>query len=417
MMKTKLYLVSMIALSVFSATSMWGQKLKVDGEIRTRIEYRNGFKSPVADTLDATAVGALRTRINLSYSDEKINSKFTLQDARIFGETGTNDTKNSLGIFEAWGSYLFAPSFSVTLGRQAIEYDDKRLFSASNWSNGNAHDLMLWKFESDSLFKLHLGIAYNNAADDNYEKIYKVERSYKYLTYIWFGKSFKKLDFSALWVNDALEYGTKTDQKAYRNTIGGNLGMKKKEIPFSFYASGYYQFGHDATNKELNAYLLALTAQYQITNVWSISAGTDYFSGTDTDDAAKGKDKTFNKLYGTNHSFNGSMEYWTTLPAQGLFDLFGGVTFKPNTKFDINATFHSFALAKELPSTDKKGIGSEIDITANYTVSSQLAIQGGYSAYFKNDQTDILKKQVNVDTRFPQWAYIMLTFKPKFFNK
>jgi hypothetical protein len=110
------------------------------------------------------------------------------------------------------------------------------------------------------------------------------------------------------------------------------------------------------------------------------------------------------------------MEYWTTLPVQGLRDLYGGLTFKPNAKFDVNAVFHAFYLAKELPSTDKKSIGSEIDITANYTISPQLAVQGGWSAYFKNGQTDILQKQAGIPTHFPQWAYVMLTFKPKFFN-
>jgi hypothetical protein len=412
---------SIMFLFLFSfGTLIWGQNVKFDGEIRSRIEYRDGFKNLVADTLTGATVGGLRSRINLDYADEKIKAKVTLQDFRVYGETGTNNTKSSLGIYEAWGTYLFSSQFSATLGRQALEYDDKRLLSASNWSNtGNAHDLLLLKYELVDAFKLHFGTAWNNGADNDYEKIYNVTRSYKSLAFLWFSKPFGKLDFSAIWFNDAFHYGktdTETDKKSFRNTIGGNLGLKKKEIPLSFYATGYYQFGHDMENKSLNAYLLALNAQYKFTDVWSIAVGADYYSGTSTKDSENGKNRTFNKLYGTNHSFNGSIEYWTTLPTQGLRDLYGGITFKPNTKFNIDATFHTFSVTKKLPSTDKKALGSEIDITANYTISPQLSLQGGWSSYFKNEQTDILKKQTGIDTRFPQWAYVMLSFKPKFLN-
>jgi hypothetical protein len=417
----KKFTLSIIILSLLAfGFPLRSQNVKIEGEVRSRIEYRSGFKSPLADTLTGTAVESLRTRINLDYADDKVKAKIILQDSRIYGATGTNNTNNSLGVFEAWGAYLLTPGFSVSLGRQALDYDDRRLLSSSNWSNtGNAHDLLLLKYEPAGAFKLHWGSAWNNSADNDYEKFYNVNRSYKALNYIWFGKSFGKMDFSAIWLNDVFNYDNPTDagiKKSYRNTIGGNLGLKNKDIPVSFYATAYYQFGHDTGNKSLNAYLLALNAQYKFTNGWSIAAGTDYFSGSSTEDISNQKNRTFNKLYGSNHSFNGSMEYWTTLPAQGLLDLYGSVTFKPNAKFDVNAAFHAFSLAQELPSTDKKSTGSEIDISANYTVSPQLAIQGGWSAYFKNDRTDILQKQAGIPTRFPQWAYVMLTFKPQFFN-
>jgi hypothetical protein len=396
---------------IAASGTMFAQKVKIDGEVRSRVEYRDGFKSPLADTLGSTTVSALRTRLNLNYADEKVSAKITLQDARAYGQTDTKTTGSSLGVFEAWGSYTFLPALSLKLGRQAIEYDDKRIFSASNWSNGNAHDLALLKFENDNLFKLHVGVAYNNeSTDDTYDKPYT--KTYKSMEYLWFGKKFGKFDFSALYVNEALEYdATSADKKAVRNTLGGNLALKQKNIPFSFLVTGYYQFGHDAKNKELNAYLAAVNMAYKFPKQWSISAGTDLYSGTATDETTKST--SFNKLYGTNHAFNGSMEYWTTPPTQGLLDFYGGVTFKANDKFDINSTFHAFSLVEE-PATGEKSLGSEIDITANYVLSPQLALQAGYSAYFTTKQTEILKKTTNFNYGFPQWAYIMLTFKPNF---
>ncbi|MDR1918778.1 MAG: alginate export family protein [Tannerellaceae bacterium] len=406
-MKKKNSLVMLCCLLSCCATS-WGQTAGIKGDIRSRIEYRDGFKKPLADTLSGATIGSLRTRIHLDYAQEKIKAKVTLQDARIYGQTGVNDTRNSLGVYEAWGSYALTPHFSISLGRQAVEYDDKRLLTVSNWSQtGNAHDLLLLKYESP-LFKLHLGGAWNQNGENEYEKTYALARSYKALTFLWYGKTIGSLDFSAIWLNDVFNYGeteAETDKKAFRNTLGGNLGLKRKELPFSFYATGYYQFGHDPKNQPLDAFLLALNTGYKFTQAWSLTAGVDYYS------------PNFNKLYGSNHSFNGSMEYWTSLPAQGLCDLYGGLSFRPGSKWDLNLMFHAFSLAENLPTTAQKSLGQEIDLTANYILSPQLSLQGGWSAYFKTPQTDRLKNQTGINTHFPQWVYIMLTFKPQFLSK
>jgi hypothetical protein len=280
--------------------------------------------------------------------------------------------------------------------------------------------LVLLRYESPELFKLHLGSAWNNGGDNDYERLYNVSRSYKALTYVWLSKALGLLDFSAIWLNDAFHYGAtdgETGKKAYRNTLGGNLGLKNKDMPVSFYATAYYQSGHNAVNNPLSACLLALNVQYKPAPAWNVTAGSDYFSGSTAADVSANKDKTFNKLYGSNHSFNGFMEYWTTLPAQGLVDLYGGLSCKPGARLSLDATFHAFSVARELTVTTKKAIGSELDFTAGYNLSAVLAIQGGWSFYLKNDQTDILKRQVNADTRFPQWGYVMVSFKPKFFTK
>lgn len=405
---------------IFLQEPVYSQSVKIDGEIRTRAEYRNGFQSPLADTLHNATIGSLRTRLNVTYSDDKIKAKITLQDSRTYGQTGINSTNNSLGLYEAWGAYMFTPELSATLGRQSLEYDDKRLFSAANWSNtGNSHDLLLLKYETKTGAKAHLGSAWNNGGDVLYESAYNVSKSYKMMTYIWLAKSLGKFDATALWVNDGFQRGATNDlinKLSYRNTVGGNLGFKDKTIPYSFYATAYYQFGHNPKDKSLRGYLLALKNQYSVTNKWSITLGGDYFSGSKYD-LEQGEDRTFNKLYGVNHSFNGSMEYWATLPTQGLSDLYAGITFKSNSKFNVDATFHTFSLTKELSSTDKKNIGSELDITANYTISPEITLQGGWSAYFKTDQTNTVKKQENIDTKFPTWAYVMISFKPTFFSK
>ena len=394
----------------------FAQSVKVDAEIRSRAEYRDGFREPLADTLNGTYINNLRTKINLDYESKEIKAKISLLDSRTYGSTDTGKTGNGVGLLEAWGEYNFTPELSFALGRQGLEYDDKRLFSYNNWSNTpGAHDLLLLKYTTKD-FTIHVGSAYNNVGDSTHFFV-AYTQSYKTLNYIWLTKPLGKVSVSALWTNDSFEKNSgKSVTRTYRNTIGGNVWLTDKKNPFNFYFSGYYQFGRDKSNRSLSAYLLALKLNQTLDEKWSFTGGADLFSGS-KHDIASDKNHTFNKLYGTNHAFNGSIEYWATPPTQGLVDLYVGATVKFTPKFDLNVTFHNFSTAQKLEANNKKALGSEIDITANYNISKLFAIQGGWSTYFTTKGTDIVKKKDGVDTGFPQWAYIQISFKPTFFSK
>ena len=395
----------------------FGQTAKVDAEIRSRGEFRNGFQEPLADTLNPVYINNLRTKLNFAYSSSDVKVKVSLLDTRTLGSTDVSRTGNGLGIYEAWVAYSFTPDFSFSLGRQGLEYDDKRLFSLNNWSNTpSAHDILLLKYNS-SVLTVHVGTAYNNAGDANFKSLTPYTLTYKTLNFIRAEKSFGLLSASALWINDSFESGTENHiTTSYRNTIGGNLWLTDKKKPFTMLATAYHQFGRDKSHKELSAYLLAISAQQKLNEKYSLQIGGDIYSGSAYDIDAD-KSNTFNKLYGSNHSFNGSIEYWRNLPVQGLIDIYAGATAKLFPKFDINLTYHYFCTAKNIDANGEKGIGSEIDITVNYTFNDQFTLQGGWSAYLTNNGTDILKRKAGIDTRFPQWAYLQLIFKPIFFNK
>jgi hypothetical protein len=389
------------------------QAVKIDGEIRTRTELREGMKSPVADSLNGAVVTNMRTRLSLSYAADNLTTKITVQDTRTFGQTAPGSVQtNSTGIYEAWGEYLFAPGMSFKIGRQTLEYDDKRLFSVSNWSNtGLAHDLLLLKYNTDG-FALNLGSAWNNSSDVMVESAYTL--TYKTMSFLWLTKSIGKVGISAIWVNDGFQKGTTPaliKEIAYRNTAGGNIWLNAPDMPINFYGTGYYQFGHDPKNKQLNAYLLAGKVTGHVMPLLSLTLGEDYYSGSSAT-LATDKDNTFNKLYGTNHSFNGSMEYWTTPPTQGLSDTYLDVETKPFAGFIADATFHKFSLAKQ-PKKGNKDLGSELDLTLTYPLSSQVSLQGGYSTYFTTNAVNIAKN-ITTSSRTPQWAFVMISFKPTF---
>jgi hypothetical protein len=90
-MKKILFITS---LTLFFSIQSFSQTVKVDAEIRSRTEFRNGFQEPLADTLKPAVVNNLRTRLNFTYASSDIKAKLSLLDTRTFGTTDPNKTGN-----------------------------------------------------------------------------------------------------------------------------------------------------------------------------------------------------------------------------------------------------------------------------------------------------------------------------------
>lgn len=397
--------------------SCYGQ-VAIDAEFRPRTELRSGFNQPLIDSLKSSFVTLQRIRLNFNYTGEQLNARITLQDARVFGETDSKGTSTgTLGIYEAWAEMLLLSGTSFKIGRQGVHFEDGRLFSLSPWSNtGNSHDLMQLLYKRDGL-DVQLGYAYNNQkalnADTTY---YSVNKMYKQLAFVHLTKTLTTgLDLSLLGVDEGFQ--TSNLDMYHRYTMGGTLTLKKKELPFGCFATAYYQTGKSTAKVDLSACLLAIKANYELNETFCIVAGLDYLSGSEASIEAT-KTHTFNKLpYGVNHSFNGYMEYWGTLPKGGLINYFGGASAKINSRLCTDITYYGFRLDKAMTvsSTEVKGsIGSELDVVFNYKLSAATAIQFAWCGYFANDNTNLLKfKKAEISTKFPQFAYVMLTTKLK----
>jgi hypothetical protein len=414
---------SFIALLSFSKT--YGQ-VTIDAEIRPRSEYRAGFNQPLADTLKSALVTMQRTRLNFNYTSGLVNAKLTLQDARVFGETDTKQpataTTGSIGIYEAWAELLVYSGTSLKIGRQGIQFEDGRLFSFSPWSNtGNSHDLAQIRYVASG-FEAQLGYAYNNQKAYNADSsFYNVSQMYKQLTFLHLTKKIAAgLDLSLLGVDEGFEKSKKDQDLYHRYTAGGTLLLKKDKLPLSIFATSYYQFGKSTSTVNLTAYLLALKANYAFSDKISGLIGIDNYSGSEIN-LESTKTNTFNKLpYGVNHSFNGYMEYWATLPKGGLTNYFGGANLKLNKKLSSDITWYRYSLVKNMTigTTEiQKNIGSELDLVLNYKFSPETMIQFAWCGYFVNDGTRMLKyKTTTAETKFPQYAYVMLTIRPQFYK-
>ncbi len=422
-MKKQGVLFTLIAMGIAGANA---QKVTVNAEFRPRTEYRKGYKKPLADSVDAALVTIQRTRLGVDYKSNALQAKVTLQASSVFGETTTKEG-TSVGVYEAWADVLLLNGLSLKAGRQGVQYEDGRLFSKANWSNtGNAHDLGLLKYRS-TIVDADLGFAYGNASLVSQESAYTVDKMYKTLAFGHFEKGLDNgLKFTVLGVDEGYQEGTTNElikKNYHRYTAGGTVALKNDSLPIDFLFTGYYQFG-DGTLPgktdylDLNAYLLSIKANYAITKAFGLSLGYDYFSGTTTEDLAKGEEvNTFNRFsFSGNHGFNGYMDYWATLPNGGLSNIYGGAGYKFNKKLKINAMYYLFSLAEDMSGIDSKDLGSELDITLDYKLSKETALQLGWSTYFTTKSYDSLKKQTGVDTQSPQYAYIMLTIKPEIFS-
>jgi hypothetical protein len=428
-MKTKLILFFSCIIT-FIPMILNAQTVTIDGEIRPRTEYQDGYSKPILTTNDPGIFTSQRTRLGLTFTSGLLTTQITLQDARVFGQYSNTASDATTGIYEAWAEMLLMPGGSLKVGRQTIKYDDNRLFAAPAWSlTGTTHDLLLFKYNIND-FQAHLGLAYNNSSETPIETFYTPGDKYRSMEYLWLSSpTCKGLTLTGLFVAEGVQ-DTSGVGSAYKKTdlnqaltFGGNLKFADKDKPFSALATAYFQAGKSSTGKTLKGKLLAIKADYAFTGYLSASLGTDYLSG-DKNGTTDGVQSNFKKLYGANHTFNGYMDYWNTPLTQGLLDYYGSATAKIGTKLSLEGDYHIFN--SEFSGKNKKNIefgkdlGSEFDFLATYKLNSWTTVQGGYCRYFSNNNTLIAKDMATTttmpDTRKPQWGYVMFTIKPTFLN-
>jgi len=429
----KKILIIFLFLAAFTASQpAVAQTVVIVGEIRPRTEYQDGFSTPILNANDPGIFTSQRTRLGFNFTSGLLTTQVTLQDSRVFGSVANSATTATTGLFEAWANMLLFPGGSLTVGRQAIKYDDNRLFSASAWSNtGTTHDLMVFKYNIND-FQAHLGLGYNNNAEISSETYYSPTDKYRTLGYLWLSTpTYNGFTLTGIAVAEGLQDtiglgGTAKYKKINLNqafTFGGNLKYENAYFPVSGLATAYFQAGQNEAGKTLNGKLLAAKINYTPIKEITATLGTDYFSG-DQNGTTDGVQSNFKKLYGSNHSFNGYMEYWKTPLAQGLLDYYGTVTGKVGKALTLEGTYHVFN--SEYAGKNKKGIafgkdlGSEFDFIVNYKLNTWTTIQGGYCRYFSNNNTlaakDITTNAIVPAIRTPQWAYVMFTIKPTFLN-
>jgi len=397
-------------------TSQAFAQFTLSGELRPRAEYRNGYKTLTADNSEAALFVSQRTRINSQFVSEDYTFFVSVQDVRVWGDVPQLNTSdlNGLAIHEAWGQIKFSSDFGVKLGRQEIIYDDSRIFGNVGWAQqGRSHDAAIFKFGNEN-YKLDLGIAYNQDKEALFENIYTISGNYKALQYAWFHKDWNKVNASFLLLNNGLQ-NVDEEEIRYSQTLGTNLKIKASEN-LTIDANAYLQTGKDVLDNDLSASLLGLDLGYKASSKLNLGLGLEIQSGNDYNGDA-GENNAFTPFYGTNHKFNGFMDYFYVgnhVNSVGLVDIYAKISTTLGEKSNLTAFIHNFSSQGEISANVDKGLGTELDLVYSHKFNNDISIGAGYSQMFASEGLEVIKN--NTDGNANNWAWLMVTIKPTLFS-
>ena len=397
---------SLIAVGVF-LFQFANAQFTLTGEFRPRTEISHGYKTLATNNQDASAVTAQRSRLNFIFNTETVKTKLVLQDVRRWGSQRqlVSNEDYATSIHEAWAEVMFSPEFSLKAGRQELIYDDHRIFGSVGWAHqARSHDIAIFKYEKD--VKVHFGIAHheNGNIKDNF---YDGPDAYKNMQFVWLNNKWEKNSLSLLILNNGVPVMEGNDQSTiFSQTLGGRYSVALKPVKLA--TNLYFQTGEHVSGKDISA--LNFLIEASLNN--GISAGFEHLSGTAFDESEKVK--SFTPFYGTNHKFNGFMDYFYVgnhVGSVGLNDIYLKYKYAKN-KFGFSADLHYFGAAADITADAESYLGTELDLSASWLVQPGAKLVAGWSMLFAGDSMEILK---GGDSSAGQnWAYIMLSVTPSF---
>ena len=422
---------------VVSFSQLSAQELKVSAQLKPRFEARHGFGTLASPDDEAALFVSQRTRLSIDFATEKYQVYMDIQNVGVWGDVSTlsKGDKNGTSFHQAWAAYHFSPKISVKLGRQEIAYDDQRVFGAVDWAQqARSHDAIIFKIKPGEKSKLDIGLALNANGETNFKEDYAINQ-YKSLQYAWFHTDFNEnMGLSLLFLNNGMPYDKLDlsepnndpiiEQKTtYSQTIGGRYTYKRNRFDFNtaaYYQGGASPRGGSTGTQDLSAYYLSANANYIVLDVLKLGAGFELLSGNDQD-GDPSENKAFNPFYGTNHKFNGWMDYFYVgnhANNVGLIDIYTPIVYNKD-RLQMRLIPHFFSADGTIlkPGFQKADsyLGTEIDFDIRYELVKNVNIFAGYSHMFATESMELLKGGSKDETN--NWGWIMITFKPTFFQK
>lgn len=423
----KQHVVVVLALLCATVTSA---QFTLDGQFKPRTEYRNGFGSIIPDAADPGYAISTRIRLNTGYTFDSYQFYVSLQDVMVWGENRQilpDDQNDSFAVFEAWANINLGKGWSTKLGRQVLSYDDQRIFGGLDWAQqARNHDAGLLKYKKEK-FMMDIGLAFSQDFDNptGFQSVGTAYNTsgfftYKTMQYAYLKQQWTNFSGSLLLLNNGFQNFTGdadarvADGTSNLQTLGTHLNYKKGS--FGAALNAFVQTGERQNQVDVKgAYLLGLDLNYKATSKVGLGIGVEVISGNDGE---AGETGAFFPLYGTNHKFNGFMDYFYVgnhANSIGLFDVHASAKFALGEKSSLLVKVLNFSGEQELPSGEKS-LGTEVDLVfAKKFNGYGLAI--GYSHMFASDGMYELKGVTEADAAGTQnWAWVQLTIKPKFIN-
>lgn len=445
--------------SLIAGTFAQDGTFSLSGQYRPRLEIRDGFKRPIRGNEEPAAFVEQRTRLTAGYKAEKYAFKMSVQDIRIWGETGQiNKSDQLLSAHEAYGEYYASPKSTIRIGRQELSYDGDRLIGTLGWAaQARAFDALKYIYQDTTGNEFHamfswnqsgfsesapepaklVGNTYATGGGGNASRIFNLTLP-KAQQMLWYKRAFSSGDVSFMALNDILE-STTTQQSVSRYTLGLTPNFKFGSMKVGgqfYYTGGKVYLGTNTSPTGVSAYMFNIYAQ--ATKVpGKPLIGVDYISGEDKEDT-----ETLNgwtPLYGTNHKWNGFMDYFYVGNGHGiggagaggghansgLIDIYAKTAFKIGGKSKLVSHLHYFMSPVDIPDpadTDQTlspGLGTELDLVYVNNLTKGVTLKIGYSAMLATETMEAIKYNATgdasgVEKTINNWGWIMIDFTPNF---
>ncbi|UJF30091.1 alginate export family protein [Kaistella sp. 97-N-M2] len=423
----KKQLITFLGLLFFSVSAHAQiDSLKVNLDFRTRAELDNGYKTLIPENKKPETNVSSRARLGIDYYWQNLELFMSLQDARVWGEvSSTNQRSGSLNVNEAWAKYDFTEKTAVKIGRQILSYDDERLLGALDWQmQGRSFDGAKAIFRFSPQSKLETVVTYNNddieANDFPDQEFYSVvdsgERT-KSMQILHYQYRWPKAGLSFIGLNNVVQNlnGTHYDML----TVGFNGKQYYGNI--GFFGSAYWQTGKNTLAQSKNAYQFSANVDFILNQSVNFVAGTEWLSGTDAHEDVS-QNNSFSPLYGTNHKFNGFMDYFFVgnhFNSVGLKDFYVKSNFRFNPKASLTLNLHAFASnansGYDVANNKKyaRYLGTEGDVVFTYKVANVFNMQLGHSQMFAAEGMKQLKN-VPDPSSIQSWTWLGLNFMARF---
>lgn len=402
-----------------SMDSVHYEEFRVGLEFRPRTEFRNGYRQLRNDTTRAAFFTDQRSRLTITYLRPGFMFHTSVQDVRIWGERDTRSTNGTLQVYEAFVETKLTKEFAVRIGRQKIMYDNQRLFAQNNWrQSGGAHDAIRFVYAKNKLSTELLG-AFNQNQERFSGTTYNPDfKNYKVLlTHFLLWQLSERLSITTLNVMDGYQQ-PKTTSKRF--TSGGRITLDHNRMNLTLAA--YYQYGKNTDNIKLQAYYLQPEIQYTASSSLLFRLGAEVFSGNNGKSSTTGISYSFDALYGVNHRFLGSMDYFTRFPADfnnaGIIAPYFFTFYNLTKKLTLRSDEHLFFTQNNFVYNGQvipSYLGFENDLLFIYKPGKTTEIQLGFS-YALVTQSMTYIKGSGDPKLFNTWAFLMITFQPELFS-
>jgi len=414
--KVQLLIITILLLSI--TKSSYAQ-LSVDAEFRPRFEYRHGYKTLFPEGAAPAAFVSQRSRLNIDLKKEQYRFYMSIQDVRVWGDLpqlNRHDTEG-LGLHEIWGELNLSDKFNLRIGRQELILDDSRILGNVGWAQqARSHDLILLNWKNNN-WQAKLAAAFNQEDERLQGNDYHITNNYKAMQLLWLHKDWEKYSLSLLALNNGLQYldSAKVNGVRFSQTVGFHFERNVEASKLAI--KSYYQMGENRNGEALEAYLVGIDYLKDLSPSLKLGLGGEIMSGNSNGLVNGNTNRAFEPLYGTNHKFNGYMDYFYVGfhgNSVGLIDLNASIHYALNSQSNIMLRAHEFLVPTEIADDSFRELGTELDLVFSHQVNKEVSLSVGYSHMF---QQSTLEKLRNIEkTKTNNFVFVSLSIKPNLFK-